>query len=101
MKLVKTLLIAGLTTLSVAAFAGEKTDHSATTHDAQLSSQSTTQAPEGATVVSTQDSATLSSQPNATSSDAQLNQAAADAQTTSPSAEKTALEQDQDKKDKQ
>ena len=97
MKLVKTLLIAGLTTLSVAAFAGEKTDHSATTHDAQLSSQSTTQAPEGATVVSTQDSATLSSQP----SDAQFNQAAADAQTTSPSAEKTALEQDQDKKDKQ
>ncbi|MEC8885657.1 MAG: hypothetical protein VX875_00775 [Pseudomonadota bacterium] len=98
MKLVNTLLITGLTTLSISAFAGDKIEQaSATAPEPQLSTQADVQAPQGATVVSTQD--TLAQAPQADES--QMNQAAAEAQPTDKDADKVALEEAQDKKDGQ
>ena len=98
MKLVKTLLITGLTTLSISAFAGETIEQApATTPEAQLNVQAEAQAPQDATVVSTQDALAQGTAPT----EEHLNQAAAEAQPSDKDADKVALEEAQDKKDGQ
>lgn len=98
MKLVKTLLITGLTSLSISAFAGETIEQApATTPEAQLNVQADAQAPQDATVVSTQDALAQGTAPT----EEQLNQASADVKATDNAGDKVALEEEQDKKDKQ
>ena len=98
MKLIKTLLITGLTTLSISAFAGETIEQApATTPEAQLNVQAEAQAPQDATVVSTQDALAQGTAPT----EEQLNQAAADVKASDKAGDKVALEEEQDKKDKQ
>ena len=98
MKLINTLLITGLTTLSISAFAGETIEQApATTAEAQLNVQAEAQAPQDATVVSTQDALAQGTAPT----EEQLNQASADVKASDKAGDKVALEEEQDKKDKQ
>ena len=97
MKLIKTLLITGLTTLSISAFAGETIEQApATTPEAQLNVQADAQALQDATIVSTQDALAQGTAPT----EEHLNQAA-DAKASDKAGDKVALEEEQDKKDKQ
>ena len=90
MKLVKTLLITGLTSLSISAFAGETIEQApATTPEAQLNVQADAQAPQDALAQGT------------APTEEQLNQAAADVKASDKAGDKVALEEEQDKKDKQ
>ena len=89
MKLVKTLLITGLTSLSISAFAGETIEQApATTPEAQLNVQADAQAPQDALAQGT------------APTEEHLNQAA-DAKASDKAGDKVALEEEQDKKDKQ
>lgn len=98
MKLINTLLITGLTTLSISAFAGETIEQApATTPEAQLNVKAEAQAPQEATVVSTQEALAQGTAPT----EEQLNQAAADVKASDKAGDKVALEEEQDKKDKQ
>ena len=98
MKLINTLLITGLTTLSISAFAGETIEQApATTPEAQLNVKAEAQAPQEATVVSTQDALAQGTAPT----EEQLNQASADVKASDKAGDKVALEEEQDKKDKQ
>ena len=97
MKLIKTLLITGLTTLSISALAGETIEQApATTPEAQLNVQADAQALQDATIVSTQDALAQGTAPT----EEHLNQAA-DAKASDKAGDKVALEEEQDKKDKQ
>ena len=65
--------------------------------EAKLNVQADAQAPQDATVVSTQDALAQGTAPT----EEQLNQAAADVKASDKAGDKVALEEEQDKKDKQ